>query len=179
MHMCLAGWMQPSPALHGLKQACLACLPASPVDREKLEAAEAHHRHHRRRAGDESDPDFEVVRAAVPAVLLGSCAEMRLAAVLALNRWVAGHSCISAVSHSRCHPIGTGLEPAGACTLIAHSPPAAQPTLRRLPCLCSWSIGHGRRRAAPLRCPLRPPHWRVLQPLPGGSGMRQRGWRPA
>ena len=58
----------------------LACLPHPPragainhagllpwyaaaVDREKLEAAEAHHRaHHRRRAGDDSDPDFEVVR---------------------------------------------------------------------------------------------------------------------
>ncbi|PRW60087.1 Histone-lysine N-methyltransferase ATX2 [Chlorella sorokiniana] len=36
--------------------------PGAAVDREKLDAGEGHHRvHHRRRAGDDSDPDFEVL----------------------------------------------------------------------------------------------------------------------
>ena len=57
------------------------------MDREKLEAAEAHHRvHHRRRAGDDSDPDFEVVSACCACFACYACC----VCVPHLSSWMLG-----------------------------------------------------------------------------------------
>ena len=163
----------------------LAC---APVDRERLEAAEAHHRAHgRRRAGDDSDPDFEVVRWLLLYAVVGVQAVVGMCMLLCLYP---GKGCGTADGALDCaRTLRAGSRAAGpptlpmsllwvayqrACILRASCPILAAHT----PLCCSSNTGRGASRAAPLRCRRHPRRWPPPQQR-CSPGRWRKAWRPA